>query len=146
MKLTRRIAMLAVSAATIVMGITLPAAADLADIKAKGVIRIAIAMGIPQYSYIDGNMQPTGSDVEAAKMLADDMGVKLELVEITNAARVPTIQTGKADLVVSALGITDERKKAIDFSVPYATLALVVAAPEDIDIKNYADLTGSVLR
>lgn len=142
MKLTRRIAMLAVSAATIIMGITLPAAADLADIKAKGVIRIAIAMGIPQYSYIDGNMQPTGSDVEAAKMLADDMGVKLELVEITNAARVPTIQTGKADLVVSALGITDERKKAIDFSVPYATLALVVAAPKDIDIKNYADLTG----
>ncbi|MGU3575230.1 transporter substrate-binding domain-containing protein [Brucellaceae bacterium C25G] len=142
MKLTQRFAIMALSAATIVMGITMPASADLKDIKEKGVIRIAVAMGIPQYSYIDGNMKPAGSDIEAAQMLADDLGVKLELVEITNAARVPTIQTGKADLVVSALGITDERKKAIDFSVPYATLALVVAGPENVEIKNYADLTG----
>lgn len=124
------------------LGMTLPAAADLAQIKDKGTIRIAVAMGIPQYSYIDGKMQPTGSDVETAKMLAKDLGLDLELVQITNAARVPTVQTGKADLVVSALGITDERKKAIDFSIPYATLALVVAAPENIEIKDYADLTG----
>lgn len=141
MKLTRRLAILAMSAA-VTAAASLPAAADLADIKAKGVIRIAVAMGIPQYSYIDGSMKPTGSDVETARMLAEDLGVKLELIEITNAARVPTVQTGKADLVVSALGITDERKKAIDFSVPYATLALVVAAPPSIEIKDYADLTG----
>jgi polar amino acid transport system substrate-binding protein len=63
-------------------------------------------------------------------------------VEITNAARVPSVQTGKADMVVSSLGITEERKKAIDYSVPYATLALVVAAPADIAIKDYADLDG----
>lgn len=141
MTLTRRFALLAMSTA-LTVGVALPAAADLAQIKEAGVIRIAVAMGIPQYSYIDGNMQPTGSDVETAKMLAEDLGVKLELIEITNAARVPTVQTGKADLVVSALGITDERKKAIDFSVPYATLALVVAAPPEIEIKDYADLTG----
>lgn len=116
--------------------------ADLQQIKDAGKIRIAVAMGIPQYSYIDGSMQPTGSDVETAKMIAEDLGVDLELVEITNAARVPTIQTGKADIVVSALGITEERKQAIDFSVPYATLAIVVAAPEDVEVANYADLTG----
>ncbi|WP_045388326.1 transporter substrate-binding domain-containing protein [Falsirhodobacter sp. alg1] len=116
--------------------------ADLADIKAAGKIRIAVAMGIPQYSYIDSSMHSTGSDVETARRIAADLGVDLELIEITNAARVPTVQTGKADLVVSSLGITDERKKAIDFSVPYATLAIIVAAPEDVDIKNYADLTG----
>lgn len=141
MKLTRRSALLALSAA-VTLATTLPAAADLADIKARGVIRIAVAMGIPQYSYVDANMKPAGSDVETARLLAEDLGLKLELVEITNAARVPTVQTGKADLVVSALGITDERKKAIDFSVPYATLALIVAAPADIEIKDYADLTG----
>lgn len=116
--------------------------ADLQQIKDAGRIRIAVAMGIPQYSYIDGSMQPTGSDVETAKLIAKDLGVDLQLVEITNAARVPTIQTGKADLVVSALGITEERKQAIDFSVPYATLAIVVAAPEDVEIKGYDDLAG----
>lgn len=116
--------------------------ADLQQIRDAGKIRIAVAMGIPQYSYIDGSMQPTGSDVETARLIAEDLGVDLELVEITNAARVPTIQTGKADIVVSALGITDERKQAIDFSVPYATLAIVVAAPEDVEIASYDDLTG----
>lgn len=118
------------------------AQADLQQIRDAGRIRIAVAMGIPQYSYIDGSMQPTGSDVETAKLIAKDLGVDLQLVEITNAARVPTIQTGKADLVVSALGITDERKQAIDFSVPYATLAIVVAAPEDVEIASYDDLAG----
>jgi polar amino acid transport system substrate-binding protein len=52
------------------------------------------------------------------------------------------VQTGKADMVVSSLGITEERKKAIDYSVPYATLALVVAGPADAAIKDYADLDG----
>ncbi|ADO41482.1 transporter substrate-binding domain-containing protein [Ketogulonicigenium vulgare] len=141
MKINRRIALLAMTAG-MSLGLAMPAAADLAEIRERGVIRIAVAMGIPQYSYIDSNMQPAGSDVETARMLAEDLGVALELVEITNAARVPTIQTDKADLVVSALGITDERRQAIDFSVPYATLALVVAAPADIDISDYADLTG----
>lgn len=128
--------------ATLAIGFAMPASAELKDIKEKGVIRIAVAMGIPQYSFVDGSMKASGSDVETARLLAEDLGVKLELVEITNAARVPTIQTGKADIVVSALGITDERKKVIDFSVPYATLALVVAAPKEIEIKDYASLTG----
>ncbi len=141
MKLTRRMAALAIGTA-MAMATALPAAADLKEIKEKGTIRIAVAMGIPQYSFIDGSMKPTGSDVETAQKLADDLGVKLELVEITNAARVPTLQTGKADLVVSALGITDERKKAIDFSAPYATLAIVVAGPKDVEIKDYAGLDG----
>lgn len=132
-----------VAAAALVMSVgATPALADLQKIKDAGRVRIAVAMGIPQYSYVDSKLVPTGSDVETAKLLAKDLGVELELVEITNAARVPTVQTGKADLVVSALGITDERKQAIDFSVPYATLAIVVAAPASEAIKNYDDLTG----
>ena len=56
--------------------IALPARADsLADIQKAKKVRIAVAMGIPQYSYIDGSMQPTGSDVETAKLIAKDLGV-----------------------------------------------------------------------
>lgn len=142
MTLTKTLTRLAASAALALCAAAAPALADLQQIKDAGKIRIAVAMGIPQYSFVDGQMQPTGSDVETAKMLAEDLGVKLELIEITNAARVPTIQTGKADLVVSALGITDERKQAIDFSVPYATLSIIVAAPASEAISSYADLTG----
>lgn len=115
---------------------------SLENIKKAGKVRIAVAMGIPQYSYVDENLKPTGSDVETAKLIAKDLGVDLDLIEITNAARVPTIQTGKADILVSALGITEERKKAVDYTVPYATLSIIVIAPKEIEIKNYADLAG----
>lgn len=140
---TRMISKLALIAGASLLVFAAVANADvLENIKKAGKVRIAVAMGIPEYSFVDENLKPTGSDVETAKLIAKDLGVELELVEITNAARVPSVQTGKADMVVSSLGITEERKKAIDYSVPYATLALVVAGPADVAIKDYADLEG----
>jgi polar amino acid transport system substrate-binding protein len=140
MKLLTKFA-IAASAALLMMA-SAARADSLENIKKTGKVRIAVAMGSPEYSFVDGEMNATGSDVETARLIAKDLGAKLELVEITNAARVPTVQTGKADLLVSALGITEERKKAIDYSVPYATLSIIVAAPKDVDIKSYADLSG----
>lgn len=131
------------------LGITLAAALctagqarDLDQIKQSGVLRVAIAMGVPMFSYANAQMQPEGSDVSTAELMAKDMGVKLQLVEITNAARVPTIQTGKADVAVANLSITPERAKVIDFSIPYASLQTIVAAPKSVNIKGYADLKG----
>jgi polar amino acid transport system substrate-binding protein len=119
------------------------AQADQLDkIKAAGTIQVAIAMGVPMFSYANAAMQPEGSDVDTAKLLAKDLGVKLELVQITNAARVPTIQTGKADLAIANLSITPERAKVIDYSIPYATLQTIVGAPKGLKINNYADLKG----
>lgn len=139
--ITRRFA-----AATLALGAWLaaaPAHADqLDDIKKSGKIRVAVAMGVPLFAYVDAQVKPTGSDVETAKLIAADLGVELELVEITNAARVPTIQTRKADILVANLGITAERKRAVDFSVPYATLNIIVAAPDAVKISGYPDLVG----
>lgn len=111
-------------------------------IKSEGTIRVAIAMGVPMFSYANAQMQPEGSDVATAQLLAKDLGVKLQMVEITNAARVPTIQTNKADIEVASLSITPERAKVIDFSIPYASLQTIVAAPKALKIKDYADLKG----
>jgi polar amino acid transport system substrate-binding protein len=115
---------------------------ELGDIKKAGKIRIAIAMGTPLFSYVDENLKPTGSDVDTAALLAKDLGVKLEIVQVTNAARVPTLQAKRADLVVADLSITPERAKVIDFSVPYAVISLIVGAPKDIKITGYQDLAG----
>ena len=100
-----------------VMGFAQVANADaLDDIKKAGKIRIAIDLGVPPYGMTDDKMQPTGSDVETAKPLAKDWGVEFELVPTTGASRIPSLQTGKADLVISTLSITPERAKVIDFS------------------------------
>ncbi|HTN62683.1 MAG TPA: transporter substrate-binding domain-containing protein [Devosia sp.] len=133
---------LAAAMAAFLVAAPLAHADALADIKAAGKIRVATAMGVPLFAFVDADLKPAGSDVETAKMIARDLGVELELVEITNAARVPTIQAHKADILVANLAITAERQKAVDFTVPYATLDIIVAGPAGTEIKDYADLAG----
>jgi polar amino acid transport system substrate-binding protein len=131
------------TAALLLAGFAQAANADqLADIKKAGKIRVAIAMGTPLFSFADANLQPAGSDVDTAALLAKDLGVKLELVQITNAARVPTIQAKRADLVIADLSITPERAKVVDFSVPYAVISIIVGAPKSTKITGYEDLAG----
>jgi polar amino acid transport system substrate-binding protein len=134
------------TAALLLAGVAHAAAADeLADIKKAGKIRVAIAMGTPLYSYVDENLKPAGSDVETAALLAKDLGVKLEIVQVTNAARVPTLQAKRADLVVADLSITAERAKVVDFSVPYAVISLIVGGPKSMKITGYPDLAGKTI-
>lgn len=112
------------------------------DIKAAKKIRIAIDLGTPPYGMTDGQMNPTGSDVETARLLAKDLGVELEIVQTTGANRIPFLQTGKADIVVSSLSVTPERAQVIDFSVPYAQILSVVVGPKAQAIKSFDDLAG----
>ncbi|MBV9833528.1 MAG: transporter substrate-binding domain-containing protein [Alphaproteobacteria bacterium] len=115
------------------------------DIKKAGKIRIAIDLGVPPYGMTDAQMKPTGLDVEAAEMLAKDWGLQFELVPTTGASRIPSLQTGKADLVISSLSYTAERAKVIDFSKAYAVLRTVIAAPKSVALKQLSDLDGKTV-
>jgi polar amino acid transport system substrate-binding protein len=133
-------------AAIAVIGLAQAANADaLDDIKKSGKIRIAVDLGVPPYGMTDDKMQPTGSDIETAKLLAADWGLQFEHVPTTGAARIPALQTGKADLVISTLSITPERAKVIDFSKGYAVLRTVIAAPKNVALKSMADLDGKTV-
>jgi len=133
-------------AAVAMMGLVQAANADaLDDIKKSGKIRIAVDLGVPPYGMTDDKMQPSGSDIETAKALAKDWGVEFEHVPTTGAARIPALQTGKADLVISTLSITPERAKVIDFSKGYAVLRTVIAAPKSVSVKSLADLDGKTV-
>src|SRR5215510_447697 len=124
-------------AAVAMMGLAQAGNADqLDDIKKSGKIRIAVDLGVPHYGMTDDKMQPTGSDIETAKLLAGDWGLQFERVPTTGATRIPSLQTGKADLVISTLSITPERAKVIDFSKGYAVLRTVIAAPKNIALKS----------
>lgn len=117
--------------------------ADLLDdiMKAKK-IRISTDMAIPPAGMMDASMQPSGSDVETAKLLARDWGLELEWVPTTGATRIPNVNTGKADIIISTLSVTPDRAKVIDFSKAYAVLQSVVGARKDLAIKDWADLKG----
>ncbi|PUA18884.1 transporter substrate-binding domain-containing protein [Glaciimonas sp. PCH181] len=112
------------------------------DIQKAKKIRIGIGMDVPPYGMKDDQLKAIGSDVETAQLIAQNMGVALEIVPATAANRIPYLQTNKVDVVIASLAVTPERGKVIDFSLPYAAIQAVVAAPKSMVIKNYADLAG----
>ena len=114
----------------------------LKDIRDAKKIRIAVDTGSPPYGFVNDALKPVGSDVETAQLLAQDLGVALEMVQTTSPNRIPFLQTGKADIVVASLSVTPEREKVIDFSTPYAQILAVVAGPKAAAIKNFDDLNG----
>src|ERR1700709_2009207 len=98
-----------------------PAHADALDNVTKaGVLKVAVPEDYPPFGAVGGDMQPQGYDIDMAALLAKSLGVKLELVPVNSANRVPYLTTNKVDLVISSLGKTPEREKVMDFSAAYA--------------------------
>jgi polar amino acid transport system substrate-binding protein len=120
--------------------------ADLLDdvMKAKK-IRIATDLAIPPSGMVDGNLKPTGSDVETAQLLAKDWGLELEFVQTTGATRIPNVQTNKADIIISTLSVTPDRAKVIDFTKAYAALQSVVGCLKSLEVKSWDDLKGKTI-
>ena len=113
-------------------------------LKAK-TIKIAVPTDYPPYGSVDKNMKPQGLDVEMAELIAAKLGVKVELVPVTSANRIPYLQTRKADLVISTLGKNPEREKVIDFSSAYAPFFQAVFAAKSLNIKTFADMGGKTV-
>lgn len=113
-----------------------------ADIKQRKKVLVAIDLGTPPFGSTDAKLQPQGSDVEVARMMAKDLGVELEIVPVTGPNRIPFLMTNKADMVISSFSISPERAKVVAFSVPYGAIQFVVAAPKSVPIKGIEDLAG----
>lgn len=144
MKFTKLLFMAAV-ATSIVAHSGIASADTLDNIRAAKKIRVAIDLGAPFYGFNDDKMQPTGSDVDASRLLAKDLGVELEIVQTTNPTRIPNLQSNKADLIISSLSITPDRAKVVDFSIPYGAIEAAVGAPKNMNIKGMADLAGKTV-
>lgn len=126
--------------------VTLPVSANaLEEIQKRGEIRVATDMSIPPSGMLDAAMKPVGSDVETAQLLAKDWGLKLKFIETTGPTRIPNLQTGKADIVISTLSVTPQRAQVIDFSRAYAGLRSVIGAPAATKISDWADLKGRAI-
>ena len=128
------------------MGATLPAMANaLESIKSSGTLRVAVPQDFPPFGSVGSDMTPQGYDVDMAALIAEKLGVKVELVPVTSANRVPFLQTNKVDLVISSLGKNPEREQVIDFTSAYAPFYNGVFAPADIEIASAADLAGKTI-
>jgi polar amino acid transport system substrate-binding protein len=112
------------------------------ELKKKGTITVGMLVDFPPYGTVDAQNKPDGYDADVAKLLAKDLGVKLDLVPVTGPNRIPFLLTNKVDLLVASLAVTPERAKQVQFSRPYSAATIVLYAPKKTNIKAPADLKG----
>ena len=130
-------------AALLALSLSFPAYADrLQDILDRGVVRIGVPIDVPPFGFTDQNQQPVGLDVDLAGMVAKELGVELELQQITGINRIPFLLTDKVDVVIAVMGATPERARQIMFSSPYASLYIGVFGPKDLPVTS-ADTIGA---
>jgi polar amino acid transport system substrate-binding protein len=118
------------------------AQAALDEVMARKQINIAIPTDFPPYGFVGTDLKPQGLDIDMANYIGAKLGVKVELVVVTSANRIPYLQTKKADLVISTLGKNAEREKVIDFTAAYSPFFQAVFAAKSVAIKGPADLAG----
>ncbi|MCZ2495641.1 transporter substrate-binding domain-containing protein [Xylophilus sp. Kf1] len=135
--------LIAAASALCAAGVHAQSALD--DVMKSKTIKIAIPTDYPPYGFVGTDMAPQGLDVDTARLIAAKLGVKVELIPVTSANRVPYLQTRKADLVISTLGKNPEREKVIDFTAAYSPFFQAVFAPKSLPVKSFADLAGKTV-
>jgi polar amino acid transport system substrate-binding protein len=142
MKISRRALALGLAATALLASAGAQAQSALDNVMKARSIKIAIPTDYPPYGFVGTDMAPQGLDVDVARLIATKLGVKVELVPVTSANRVPYLQTRKADLVISTLGKNPEREQVIDFTSSYSPFFQAVFAAKSLPVKTWADLAG----
>ena len=115
------------------------------DVMAKKLILIAVPTDSAPCGFVGTDLAPQGLDVDMASLIGAKLGVKVELVPVTSANRIPYLQTRKADLVISTLGKNPDREKVIDFTRAYSPFFQAVFGPKSLVVKTPADLAGKTV-
>jgi len=106
-----------------------------------GVLTMATNAYFPPYEYYEGS-EIVGIDAEIAQAVADKLGLKLKIEDMEFDSIITAVTTGKADMGLAGMTVTEERKQNVNFSDTYATGVQVVIVPEDSDIASIDDLSG----
>lgn len=117
----------------------------LTDIKESKVLKVAVPQDFPPFGSVGTDLQPQGYDIDMAKYLAKQLNVELKLVPVTSANRIPYLQTGKVDLVISSMGKNPAREKVVDFSDAYAPFFLGVFGTKSEPVSNAQELADKTV-
>jgi len=98
----------------------------------------------PPFESMEGT-KPVGFDVEVAQAVAKKLGWTLEVISTAWDGIIPGLKTKKYDVIMSAMTITADRKKQINFSDPYINSDQSIAVANNSTIKGPADLKGKIV-
>ena len=116
------------------------AAAGSASDSGARTLRVAMELAYPPFETKDDAGNPSGVSVTFMQDFADAYGYDLQIDNISFDGLIPSLQTGKADAVMSSITITPEREEEVDFTDPYAMAQLAILAGADSGVEQAEDL------
>ncbi len=90
----------------------------------SGTLRVGMEVAYFPFEYSDKKGNPIGFDVDIARLIAKELGVRLKIRDIEWTGLIPSLQTGKIDMIISGMTRTLTRAKAVTFTDPYFVTGL----------------------
>ena len=112
---------------------------SLADVKKAGKLVVATSPDFPPFESLEDN-KVVGIEVDILNLIAKELGVELEIVQMDFDSVLTAIQSAKYDCGMSGITANEERKKNMLFTDPYYNAAQVIVVKADSTIKSKADL------
>ncbi|HAZ06898.1 MAG TPA: amino acid ABC transporter substrate-binding protein [Acetobacterium sp.] len=106
----------------------------------KKMLTVGMELAYPPFETKDEQGNPSGISVDLAYALGEYLGRPVQIENTNWDGLIPSLQTGKVDVVISSMTITDERKDVVDFSVPYAKSYLALLVNKNANINQAEDL------
>lgn len=101
---------------------------------------VAMELAYPPFETKDSAGNPSGVSVDFARAFGEYIGREVRIENTAWDGLIPSLQTGKADMIVSSMTITEKRKETVDFSDPYANALLAILANKSSGISSIDDL------
>ncbi|MDI6858703.1 MAG: ABC transporter substrate-binding protein [Dehalococcoidia bacterium] len=120
-----------------------PAEEGIAELE-DGVLQVGSDIAYaPIEFYEEGTQNPQGLDIDLARALGEELGVRVEFINTGFDAIIGALEANRFDIIMSAMTVTEEREKEIDF-IPYfnAGTDILVAAGNPKNIESIEDLSG----
>ncbi len=124
MKITKQLSFLVAFCLSLLFLSSSVAAAELPEqaqkIKDAGVLRVGVKQDVPNFGYLDPqDNQYHGMEIDIAKEIAQELGVKIEYTPVTSHTREPLMDNGQVDLIIATYTITPQRQGSYAISTPY---------------------------
>ncbi|HIZ47875.1 transporter substrate-binding domain-containing protein [uncultured Subdoligranulum sp.] len=123
---------------------TAETAGELTTVNA-GKLTMSTNAAFPPYEMTADDGSFEGIDIEIAGAIADKLGLELQVDDMDFDAALLAAQTGKSDMIMAGVTVTEDRLTVMDFSDTYASGIQVVIVPEDSDITSIDDMTGKMI-
>ena len=104
---------------------------------------VGMDLSYPPFETINAEGKPSGISIDLARDLGEFLHRPVRIENIPFTGLIPSLLTGKIDLIISSMTDTPERRKTIAFSDPYLSIGLAVLAGKNSGLTRTADLDQS---